>query len=112
MSGAGTSDGISLALTTDAFVVNPLVFPGGSIGELAVNGTVNDLAVSGARALGLTAALILLRGPWVTGAGLHCMRDATRGGVATVLNEIALASQMGPHDRHAGRRPPAQDLLS
>src|SRR6476619_7401618 len=34
-----------LALTTDAFVVRPLIFPGGSIGELAVNGTVNDLAV-------------------------------------------------------------------
>src|SRR5436853_3937730 len=41
-----------LALTTDAFVVRPLVFAGGSIGELAVNGTVNDLAVSGATPLG------------------------------------------------------------
>ena len=39
-----------LAITTDSFVVKPLRFPGGSIGELAVNGTVNDLAVSGARA--------------------------------------------------------------
>ena len=39
-------------MTTDAFVVRPLSFPGGSIGELAVNGTVNDLAVSGARAVG------------------------------------------------------------
>jgi hydrogenase expression/formation protein HypE len=38
-----------LAITTDAFVVKPLRFPGGSIGELAVNGTVNDLAVAGAR---------------------------------------------------------------
>jgi hypothetical protein len=37
----------SLAFTTDSFVVKPLRFPGGSIGELAVNGTVNDLAVSG-----------------------------------------------------------------
>ena len=37
----------NIALTTDSFVVRPLVFPGGSIGELAVNGTVNDLAVSG-----------------------------------------------------------------
>ena len=41
-------DGARLAMTTDAFVVKPLRFPGGSIGELAVNGTVNDLAVSGA----------------------------------------------------------------
>ncbi len=41
--------GASLAFTTDSFVVKPLRFPGGSIGELAVNGTVNDLAVAGAR---------------------------------------------------------------
>ncbi len=51
-----------LALTTDSFVVKPLVFPGGSIGELAVNGTVNDLAVSGAKPLGLSAALIIEEG--------------------------------------------------
>jgi hydrogenase expression/formation protein HypE len=191
-----------LALTTDAFVVRPLRFPGGSIGVLAVNGTVNDLAVSGARPVGLSAALILEEGLagdvleaeifamaeaaraadvsvvtgdtkvvergkcdsmyivttgvglvaegvvlapqlvrpgdkvlvsgtigdhgvaimlargdldieadvrsdtqplWpiaaalmdVCGAGLRCMRDATRGGVATVLNEIALAAEVG-----------------
>ena len=41
-----------LAITTDSFVVRPLRFPGGSIGDLAVNGTVNDLAVGGARAAG------------------------------------------------------------
>ncbi len=51
-----------LAMTTDAFVVRPLRFPGGSIGELAVNGTVNDLAVSGARPLALSAALVLEEG--------------------------------------------------
>ena len=51
-----------LALPTDSFVVRPLVFPGGSIGELAVNGTVNDLAVSGATPLGLSAALIIEEG--------------------------------------------------
>ena len=51
-----------LALTTDSFVVRPLVFPGGSIGELAVNGTVNDLAVSGATPLGLSVALIIEEG--------------------------------------------------
>jgi hydrogenase expression/formation protein HypE len=51
-----------LALTTDSFVVRPLVFPGGSIGELAVNGTVNDLAVSGATPLALSAALIIEEG--------------------------------------------------
>jgi hydrogenase expression/formation protein HypE len=191
-----------LALTTDAFVVRPLRFPGGSIGELAVNGTVNDLAVSGARPVALSAALVLEEGleadvlraeiaamsgaarsagvPVVTGdtkvvergkcdsmyitttgvgligdgvmlapekvrpgdkvlvsgtigdhgvaillargdldieadvssdtrslwplasglldtcgEGLRCMRDATRGGLATVLNEIAMAAQAG-----------------
>ncbi len=52
----------NLALTTDSFVVRPLVFPGGSIGELAVNGTVNDLAVSGATPVGLSAALIIEEG--------------------------------------------------
>jgi len=191
-----------LALSTDAYVVRPIRFPGGSIGELAVNGTVNDLAVSGARPVALSAALLLEEGvtaevlegeitamaaaaraagvPVVTGdtkvvergrcdtmyvvttgvgvledgvelsprrvrpgdkvlvsgtigdhgiaillargdldldadvrsdtqplwslaaavmsacgEDLHCMRDATRGGVATVLNEIALAAEVG-----------------
>jgi hydrogenase expression/formation protein HypE len=51
-----------LALSTDSYVVRPLVFPGGSIGELAVNGTVNDLAVSGATPLALSAALIVEEG--------------------------------------------------
>jgi hydrogenase expression/formation protein HypE len=53
---------VRLAFTTDAFVVRPLAFPGGSIGELAVNGTVNDLAVSGATPLALAAALIIEEG--------------------------------------------------
>ncbi|GAA5106865.1 hydrogenase expression/formation protein HypE [Haloechinothrix salitolerans] len=51
-----------MALTTDSFVVSPLFFPGGDIGELAVNGTVNDLAVAGARPLHLTAGFILEEG--------------------------------------------------
>ena len=54
--------GVDLAITTDVFVVKPLRFPGGSIGELAVNGTVNDLAVSGARPLALTASFVLEEG--------------------------------------------------
>ncbi len=54
--------GDGIALTTDSFVVKPLRFPGGSIGELAVNGTVNDLAVAGARPLALSMALILEEG--------------------------------------------------
>src|SRR6476469_7498872 len=55
-------DGAELAMTTDSFVVKPIRFPGGSIGELAVNGTVNDLAVAGARPLALTLSLILEEG--------------------------------------------------
>ena len=51
-----------VAITTDAFVVKPLRFPGGSIGELAVNGTVNDLAMAGARPEALTLSLILEEG--------------------------------------------------
>ena len=54
--------GAALAFTTDSFVVKPLRFPGGSIGDLAVNGTVNDLAVAGARPRALTLSLILEEG--------------------------------------------------
>ena len=60
--GTVTVDGTGLALTTDSFVVKPIRFPGGSIGELAVNGTVNDLAVAGARPLALTLSLVLEEG--------------------------------------------------
>jgi hydrogenase expression/formation protein HypE len=56
------AEGVGLAVTTDSFVVRPIRFPGGSIGELAVNGTVNDLAVSGARPLALTVSLVLEEG--------------------------------------------------
>jgi len=56
------AEGLGLAVTTDSFVVRPIRFPGGSIGELAVNGTVNDLAVSGARPLALTVSLVLEEG--------------------------------------------------
>ncbi|HTT63864.1 MAG TPA: hydrogenase expression/formation protein HypE [Bryobacteraceae bacterium] len=55
-------NGTRIAITTDSFVVKPLRFPGGSIGELAVNGTVNDLAVSGARAETLVVTFVLEAG--------------------------------------------------
>src|SRR5271154_4318545 len=54
--------GARLAFTTDSYVVSPLFFPGGNIGDLAVNGTVNDLATSGATPLYLSAAFILEEG--------------------------------------------------
>ena len=53
---------IKIAFTTDSFVVRPIFFPGGDIGRLAVHGTVNDLAVGGARPLFLSAAFILEEG--------------------------------------------------
>ncbi len=68
--GAVTVDGVEIALTTDSYVVKPLRFPGGSIGELAVNGTVNDLAVAGARPLALSLSLVLEEG-----LGADVLRD-------------------------------------
>ena len=55
-------NGTPIAMTTDSFVVKPLRFPGGSIGELAINGTVNDLAVSGARAEAIVVTFVLEAG--------------------------------------------------
>jgi hydrogenase expression/formation protein HypE len=63
-----TIAGARLAFTTDSFVVTPIFFPGGDIGRLAVHGTVNDLAMSGASPMYLSAAFILEEGlPVVTG---------------------------------------------
>jgi hydrogenase expression/formation protein HypE len=55
-------DGVRLAFSTDSYVVSPIFFPGGDIGELAVNGTVNDLAMCGAQPLYLSAAFIIEEG--------------------------------------------------
>jgi hydrogenase expression/formation protein HypE len=55
-------NGTRIAMTTDSFVVKPLSFPGGSIGELAINGTVNDLAVSGAKAEAIVVTFVLEAG--------------------------------------------------
>jgi hydrogenase expression/formation protein HypE len=55
-------NGTRIAMTTDSFVVKPLRFPGGSIGELAINGTVNDLAVSGAKAEAIVVTFVLEAG--------------------------------------------------
>jgi hydrogenase expression/formation protein HypE len=77
----------SIAITTDSFVVKPLSFPGGSIGELAVNGTVNDLSVSGARAEVLVCTYIIEAGlpTQVLEAEVRAMARAARNaGVAIV----------------------------
>ncbi|CAM5687715.1 Thiamine-monophosphate kinase [Streptomyces afghaniensis] len=58
--------GARLAFSTDSYVVRPLFFPGGSLGDLAVNGTVNDLAMSGARPAYLSAAFVLEEGVELT----------------------------------------------
>ena len=88
-------DGLELAFSTDSYVVKPLRFPGGSIGDLAVNGTANDLAVSGARPLALSLSLILEEG--LPTEILRAEVDA-----------IAAAAQRGRgvrrHRRHQGRR--------
>jgi hydrogenase expression/formation protein HypE len=83
-------DGASLAMSTDSFVVSPIFFPGGDIGELAVNGTVNDLAVGGAQPLGLSAAFILEEGldVGVLRRVVQSMREAAdRAGVSIVTGD-------------------------
>jgi len=74
--------GARLAFSTDSYVVRPLFFPGGSIGDLAVNGTVNDLAMSGARPAYLSCGFILEEG----------VETATVAEVARALGEAARAA--------------------
>lgn len=88
--------GAALALTTDAFVVKPLVFPGGSIGEMAVNGTVNDLAVSGARPLALTAAFVIeegLDGDVLRRESQAMAQAATSAGIAVVAGDTKVVER-------------------
>lgn len=72
-------DGSRLAFSTDSYVVRPLFFPGGCIGDLAVNGTVNDVAMSGAQPIALSAGFILEEG----------VEMATVGRVAEAMGEAA-----------------------
>jgi hydrogenase expression/formation protein HypE len=84
--GAFAVDGAQLALTTDSYVVRPLRFPGGSIGELAVNGTVNDLAVSGAQPVALSISLVLEEG--LPAEELRAEVQAIAGAAATAGVQI------------------------
>ena len=82
--------GARLAYSTDSFVVRPLFFPGGNIGDLAVNGTINDIAMSGARPLFLSAGFILEEGMPLErlGAIAQAMGDAARrAGIALVTGD-------------------------
>ena len=87
-----------IALTTDSYVVNPLFFPGGIIGDLAVNGTINDLACSGAQPLALTAGFILEEGLEVDvlGAIAQAMgRAAADAGVPVVTGDTKVVGRGG-----------------
>ncbi len=66
VSGLGAPGGDRIAVTTDAFVVSPIFFPGGDIGRLAIDGTVNDLAVAGAEPRWITTSFILEEGLLIT----------------------------------------------
>jgi hydrogenase expression/formation protein HypE len=89
-----------LALTTDSFVVSPLFFPGGNIGDLAINGTVNDLATSGATPLYLTAGFILEEGFAVADLTTitESMRDAAAAAGVTVVTGDTKVVEKGKAD--------------
>jgi hydrogenase expression/formation protein HypE len=89
-----------LALTTDSYVVSPLFFPGGNIGDLAVNGTVNDLSVSGATPMYLTAGFILEEGFPVADLTrvVASMRDAAAAASVCVVTGDTKVVQRGKAD--------------
>ncbi len=88
--------GDRLAFTTDSYVVHPLFFPGGDIGSLAVNGTVNDLAMSGARPLYLSCSVILEEGlpiETVRRVASSMQRAASAAGVAIVTGDTKVVNR-------------------
>ncbi len=90
-----------LAFTTDSYVVDPIFFPGGNIGDLAINGTVNDLAMAGARPLAISVGLILEEGLPVADLRriLEAMRSAAlAAGVAIVTGDTKVVPR-GKADR-------------
>lgn len=94
-------DGARLAFSTDSYVVSPIVFPGGTIGELAVNGTVNDLSMCGAVPLYLSAGFILEEGlPMedLWNVVVSMQTAARRAGVAVVTGDTKVVDR-GKGDR-------------
>jgi hydrogenase expression/formation protein HypE len=88
--------GARLAFTTDSYVVSPMFFPGGDIGDLAVNGTVNDLAMSGARPLYLSCGFILEEGFPVADLqriAASMAAAATRAGVSIVTGDTKVVQR-------------------
>jgi hydrogenase expression/formation protein HypE len=94
----GRSD---VAITSDSFVVTPLVFPGGSIGELAINGTVNDLAVSGARPVALVTTFVLEAGlaTEILVAEVQAMARAARAAGVAIVGGDTKVVEHGKTDR-------------
>ena len=91
-----TIDAGRLAMTTDSYVVSPLFFPGGDIGALAVNGTVNDLAMAGAQPLYLSASFILEEGLPMNDLKRiveSMAQAATRAGVAIVTGDTKVVNK-------------------
>jgi hydrogenase expression/formation protein HypE len=88
--------GARLAFTTDAYVVTPLFFPGGDLGALAVNGTVNDLAMAGARPVHLSAAFIIEEGFPLADLGrvvASAQSAAARAGVTVVTGDTKVVER-------------------
>jgi hydrogenase expression/formation protein HypE len=94
-------NGTRLAFTTDSFVVTPIFFPGGDIGRLAVNGTVNDLAMSGARPLYLSAAFILEEGLPLADLGrvVRSMEEACAASGVTLVTGDTKVVNRGSGDK-------------
>ena len=94
-------DGGQLVFSTDSFVVHPLEFPGGNIGDLAVHGTVNDLSVAGGRPLWLSLALILEEGlPLAT---LGRILDAVKAAADNCRVEIVTGDTKRSEERRVGK---------
>lgn len=85
-----------LAISTDSFVVRPLFFPGGNIGELAVNGTINDIAMMGAQPLALTASFILEEGMPLSQLGMIAEsmgRAARQAGITLIAGDTKVVDR-------------------
>src|SRR6202007_1241785 len=94
-------NGSRLAITTDSFVVKPLFFPGGDIGSLAVHGTVNDLAMGGARPLFLSVAVILEEGLSIESLRrvVQSMRDAAAAAGVSIVTGDTKVVEKGSGDQ-------------
>jgi len=94
-------NGTRLAITTDSFVVKPLFFPGGDIGSLAVHGTVNDLAMGGARPLFLSVAFIIEEGlsMGVLRRVVRSLRDAAHNAGVEVVTGDTKVVEKGSGDQ-------------